>query len=273
MRCIQEQITDNQKSRLTFVQHELQVTHPLQHLIIRFLTAKRIHLCLQSIPDIRPSCKHMERVTQQASRRIAASKQNVQQLITQPFGILRRLCKLIQKHIPLARALTFLPTIHKRLLLLHILPFAHRERTMHEFIHKLVHGDTVVIKLLVAVEDLKPAQAIDRDQLVLRVVECGGEVRLLRAWGAVLAVDGLAEEELGCRVEGQHKEEGLQVDGAAIAGNFLDQLPDVGLEGLEVRYLGLGKVWPDECLDVSVNRLRIVPIKPRLSDPALDCRL
>jgi len=58
----------------TFVQHPLQVLHVLDLLKRRFHTPERVHLSLQLRPDIRSPGQREPDITQQASRRVAASE-------------------------------------------------------------------------------------------------------------------------------------------------------------------------------------------------------
>ena len=76
----------------------------------------------------------------------------------------------------------------------------------------------------------------------MRVDECAGEDLLLEALRCGHWVYGLAEEELGCTVEGETEEEGLKVDRGAITGYLIDKFLNVDFEGIQVLDLSFREV-------------------------------
>lgn len=222
------------------VEAVLEVLHVAQLLVGGEVAVERVlDLAAQLVEDVGPLGDDEPHVAEQRGGGVAAGEQHVEQLVAQPPLVLGRLGQLLQEHVLLVH-------LGARLLLhVDLLPVPHR--LVDELVHVLVADADGLHALFVLVETAQEAQARAHGNRILRLVERLGERGFggpARGRGAQ-AINALTKEELGRRVDGEAEEQLLEVDGAAVAREHLEQGLDVALEGLEVGDLVSSEVWPD----------------------------
>lgn len=231
----------------TFVQTILDIGQIPQLLVRGRPAVQRGHLVAQPGPDARVLGQHEEEVTQQRGGGVATRQKDIHDLIADPAAVARLLRQAMQEHV--SRFLLAVP-IFEGLLVDAPALRPHLERLVDELLHQRVADAIAPLHLAVAVESSQRAQPDARGDRMLRVVECAGEVVLgvrVAAAGAALlqALHALAEEELGGRVDGVAEEEVLEVDGAAVVGDQLQQIGHLRLEDGEVGHLFADEVGAD----------------------------
>lgn len=118
-----------------------------------------------------------------------------------------------------------------------------------KLVDEVVHARAGTIKVFVAVKPEERSESQSVGEFRLGEVEGLAEELLFGSSRAAKNINRFAKEKFGRAVEGELEEEWLQVDSGSVAGHFGNQMLDVRLEGIEVSYLGLGKVGADKCLE------------------------
>lgn len=156
------------------------------------------------VPGLR---QRVEEPAQGGRRGVATGEQDVEQLRAQLHRIRRLLGNRLEEDVPLL--LLFDLLLAPLLLVV--------DGLLHKIVDKLVADAHVVVKLLGVAHPVVGAQTAGLGELVLRLVKRRRKRRRARFRGAVpvvlarLAVDALAKQKLGRRIEGEAEEERLQV--------------------------------------------------------------